>query len=199
MESGDAQLPLVWTHQSGRKSLVLGCTARHIVGMDYRGEREIGSTGCGNSQPANRFHYAHNWTVGDMVMWDNTGTLHRAIPYDPSSIRELHRTKLDGGRADRSLNEPRKRGGEDMSRIDPLLEPFTVRGCHAAQPHHHVADDARCLAEWRARSGLLRPIMLAAPPAASARSSPNRCSSTTRARWASSALKAMEPSPTPGR
>jgi hypothetical protein len=26
--------PLVWTHRSGRKSLVLGCTASHIEGMD---------------------------------------------------------------------------------------------------------------------------------------------------------------------
>lgn len=31
-----------------------------------------------------------------MVMWDNTGTLHRAMPYDAASVRELHRTKLDG-------------------------------------------------------------------------------------------------------
>jgi alpha-ketoglutarate-dependent taurine dioxygenase len=31
-----------------------------------------------------------------MVMWDNTGTLHRATPYDPTCGRELHRTKLEG-------------------------------------------------------------------------------------------------------
>jgi len=27
------------------------------------------------------FHYSHQWSPGDMVMWDNTGTLHRATPY----------------------------------------------------------------------------------------------------------------------
>ena len=31
---GGKELPLVWTHESGRKSLVLGATADHIVGMD---------------------------------------------------------------------------------------------------------------------------------------------------------------------
>jgi len=30
------------------------------------------------------------------VMWDNTGTLHRAEPYDLQSGRLLHRTKLAG-------------------------------------------------------------------------------------------------------
>lgn len=36
MGAGDVELPLVWKHKSGRKSLVLGCTARHIVDMDFR-------------------------------------------------------------------------------------------------------------------------------------------------------------------
>jgi alpha-ketoglutarate-dependent taurine dioxygenase len=29
-------------------------------------------------------------------MWDNTGTLHRALPYDGASGRLLHRTMLQG-------------------------------------------------------------------------------------------------------
>jgi len=98
MASGDVELPLVWKHKSGRKSLVLGCTASHVVGMDYRESAQLLNRlrEFATSEP---FHYAHHWTVGDMVMWDNTGTLHRAMPYDPSSIRELHRTKLDGEEA----------------------------------------------------------------------------------------------------
>lgn len=98
MNSGEAELPLVWTHKTGRKSLVLGCTARHIVGMDYRESAKLLNRlrEFATSEP---FHYAHNWTVGDLVMWDNTGTLHRAVPYDPSSVRELRRTKLDGEEA----------------------------------------------------------------------------------------------------
>lgn len=98
MGAGDVELPLVWKHKSGRKSLVLGCTARHIVGMDFRESARLLNRlrEFATSEP---FHYAHHWTVGDMVMWDNTGTLHRAMPYHPSSIRELHRTKLDGEEA----------------------------------------------------------------------------------------------------
>jgi alpha-ketoglutarate-dependent taurine dioxygenase len=30
------------------------------------------------------------------VIWDNTGTMHRATPYDPTSGRLLQRTKLEG-------------------------------------------------------------------------------------------------------
>ncbi len=30
------------------------------------------------------------------VIWDNTGTMHRATPYDPTSGRMMHRTKLQG-------------------------------------------------------------------------------------------------------
>ena len=42
------------------------------------------------------YHYAHEWEVGDSVMWDNTGTLHRAMPYDPDCGRLLKRTTLLG-------------------------------------------------------------------------------------------------------
>ena len=35
-------------------------------------------------------------TVGDTVVWDNTGVVHRAAPYDASSPRELLRTTVFG-------------------------------------------------------------------------------------------------------
>ncbi|MDP9167929.1 MAG: TauD/TfdA family dioxygenase [Actinomycetota bacterium] len=95
MAIGERDLPLVWTHRSGRKSLVLGCTAGHVVGMDRRTSTELlirlreWST-----QP--QFVYRHTWSVGDLVIWDNTGTMHRATPYDPASGRLLQRTKLAG-------------------------------------------------------------------------------------------------------
>jgi alpha-ketoglutarate-dependent taurine dioxygenase len=43
-----------------------------------------------------QFSYSHEWKVGDLVMWDNTGTMHRAEAYDLNSGRMLHRTKLAG-------------------------------------------------------------------------------------------------------
>jgi alpha-ketoglutarate-dependent taurine dioxygenase len=42
------------------------------------------------------FSFSHEWSVGDLVMWDNTGTMHRAEWYDPASGRLMVRTKLQG-------------------------------------------------------------------------------------------------------
>jgi alpha-ketoglutarate-dependent taurine dioxygenase len=95
MAIGDRELPLVWTHKSGRKSLVLGATARHITGIDYTRSAELlVRLRDWATQP--QFTYRHKWTVGDLVIWDNTGTMHRATPYDPNSGRLLQRTKLEG-------------------------------------------------------------------------------------------------------
>jgi alpha-ketoglutarate-dependent taurine dioxygenase len=95
MRIGDRELPLVWTHQSGRKSLVLGCTARHVIDMDYRRSAELlVRLRDWATQP--EFVYRHRWSVGDLVIWDNTGTMHRAMPYNPDSGRLLTRTKLEG-------------------------------------------------------------------------------------------------------
>jgi alpha-ketoglutarate-dependent taurine dioxygenase len=98
MAIGDRELPLVWTHRSGRKSLVIGCTARHIVDMDFKKSAELlVQLRDWATQP--QFVYRHKWSVGDLVIWDNTGTMHRATPYDPNCGRMLHRTKLEGEEA----------------------------------------------------------------------------------------------------
>lgn len=95
MAIGERKLPLVWTHRSGRKSLILGCTASHIVGMDLRASTEM-LVRLRDWATRAKFVYRHKWSVGDLVMWDNTGTMHRARPYDPGSGRMLTRTKLAG-------------------------------------------------------------------------------------------------------
>lgn len=98
MAIGDQELPLVWKHRSGRKSLVLGCTAHHVVDMDFKKSTELlVRLREWATQP--QFVYRHVWSVGDLVIWDNTGTMHRATPYDPNSGRMLHRTKLEGEEA----------------------------------------------------------------------------------------------------
>jgi alpha-ketoglutarate-dependent taurine dioxygenase len=95
MAMGEIELPLVWKHRSGRKSLVLGNTAQQVIGKDAKESAKLlhGLREWATSEP---FHYAHVWKVGDAVMWDNTGTMHRAMPYDPDCGRMLHRTKLAG-------------------------------------------------------------------------------------------------------
>lgn len=87
--------PLVWRHRSGRRSLVLGATADHVVGMDHdEGRALLDDLLARATAPA--YVYRHEWEVGDVVIWDNRGVLHRACPYDPSSARDMHRTTFAG-------------------------------------------------------------------------------------------------------
>ncbi len=92
---GEVELPLVWKHRSGRRSLVLGCTAHHVVGMSPTESTKV-LVRLRDWATQSRFVYSHEWSVGDAVMWDNTGTMHRAMPYDPNCGRLLHRTKTAG-------------------------------------------------------------------------------------------------------
>jgi alpha-ketoglutarate-dependent taurine dioxygenase len=90
--------PLVWTHRSGRKSLVLGTHASHIEGMPpEEGRKLIKRLMDWATQP--HFVYRHEWKIGDMLIWDNTGTMHRVVPYDIASGRTMHRTTLLGEEA----------------------------------------------------------------------------------------------------
>ena len=87
--------PLVWTHESGRKSLILGYHADEVIGMSYADghaliTRLIEWTG----QP--EFSYSHQWKKGDFVMWDNCGAMHRVVPYSADSGRMMHRTTIHG-------------------------------------------------------------------------------------------------------
>jgi alpha-ketoglutarate-dependent taurine dioxygenase len=87
--------PLVWTHRSGRKSLVLGASADYVVGMDLEQGRALLSELLDRATTADKV-YSHRWSVGDTVIWDNRGVLHRAAPYDPDSPREMLRTTVLG-------------------------------------------------------------------------------------------------------
>lgn len=87
--------PLVWTHRSGRKSLVLGASADYVVGMDLDEGRALLAELLERATERDKV-YSHSWSVGDTVIWDNRGVLHRAAPYDPSSPREMLRTTVLG-------------------------------------------------------------------------------------------------------
>jgi len=90
--------PLIWKHLSGRRSLVLGATASHVVGWDEDEGRAFLNQLLERATGSGRV-YRHEWQLGDAVMWDNTGVLHRACPYDPTSPRDMHRTTLFGDEA----------------------------------------------------------------------------------------------------
>jgi alpha-ketoglutarate-dependent taurine dioxygenase len=87
--------PLVWTHQSGRKSLLLGATADYVEGLSVEASRALlARLRDWSTQP--QYVYRHEWQVGDLLIWDNTGTMHRALPYALDSGRLMHRVILAG-------------------------------------------------------------------------------------------------------
>ena len=87
--------PMVWTHQSGRKSLLLGATADYVIGLPAEESRALlARLRDWATQP--QYVYRHQWQLGDLLIWDNTGTMHRALPYAVDSGRLMHRTILAG-------------------------------------------------------------------------------------------------------
>ena len=87
--------PLVWTHGSGRKSLVIGSHADSVAGLPIpHGRSLLVRLQEWAAQPA--FSYRHEWTEGDLVIWDNCGCMHRVVPYDENSGRKMQRTTIMG-------------------------------------------------------------------------------------------------------
>lgn len=91
--------PLVRTHpETGKKHLYLdAATEVQIVGL----EPEVGAALIEQlrqhlTQP--QFYYQHQWSVGDIVYWDNQATLHYREAFDPNERRVLKRVSLAGSR-----------------------------------------------------------------------------------------------------
>lgn len=87
--------PLVWAHKSGRKSLVTGVSADYIEGMNVE-EGQALLKKLDDFATQDEYCYSHEWTVGDLLIWDNTVSLHRAAHYSPDSGRLMHRVTLEG-------------------------------------------------------------------------------------------------------
>jgi alpha-ketoglutarate-dependent taurine dioxygenase len=87
--------PLVWTRPNGRRSLLLGATADEIVDWPAEeGRALLDRLLAWSTRP--EFVLRHRWRPGDLVIWDNTGMLHRVMPFEPTSRRVMHRTTLIG-------------------------------------------------------------------------------------------------------
>jgi alpha-ketoglutarate-dependent 2,4-dichlorophenoxyacetate dioxygenase len=78
---------------SGRRSIFLSAHAGAIHGMPVPEARAL-LRDLTEHATQRKFVYAHRWRVGDLVMWDNRAMMHRARRYDPSEVRELHRTTV---------------------------------------------------------------------------------------------------------
>lgn len=85
---------IVQQSASGRKCLWIGSHADHIIGMGEQEGRAI-LDGLVELAAQDRFIYSHNWQLGDMVIWDNRCTLHRARPFDfTGERRDLRRATI---------------------------------------------------------------------------------------------------------
>ena len=89
---------LVRTHPvTGRKSLYLSSHAGGIIGWPVPEARAF-LRDLIEHATQRQFVYSHQWRVGDLVMWDNRQTMHRARPFPEHEPRDVRRTTLAGDR-----------------------------------------------------------------------------------------------------
>lgn len=94
----EATHPLVRTHpETGRKALYLNANRmEQIVGMDRAGSDALLDQLIAHAiEP--RFQYRHVWRKGDIVIWDNRCTMHKAnADYPEGERRLMHRVLVTG-------------------------------------------------------------------------------------------------------
>lgn len=90
--------PLVWRHRHGQPSLLLGATCFYVEDMDMA-EGNMLLCRLLEWSTQEQYVYRHQWQAGDFLLFDNTGTMHRAASYPLDSKRLMRRTTLDGEEA----------------------------------------------------------------------------------------------------
>jgi len=80
---------------TGRKSLYLSSHAGTILGWPLP-EARLLLRDLVEHATQREYVYSHNWRVGDLVMWDNRQTMHRARPFPAHEPRDMRRTTLMG-------------------------------------------------------------------------------------------------------
>jgi alpha-ketoglutarate-dependent 2,4-dichlorophenoxyacetate dioxygenase len=82
---------VVRTHPgSKRKTLYIAAHASHIIGMPVADGRLL-LMDLIEHATQRQFVHAHRWRKGDLVIWDNRCTMHRARPFDATEVRDLRR------------------------------------------------------------------------------------------------------------
>jgi len=78
---------LVHVHPgSGRKTLYLAAHASHIVGWPVHLGRGL-IKNLMSFATQDQFVYRHQWKLGDLLMWDNLATMHRATDFEDHKYR----------------------------------------------------------------------------------------------------------------
>jgi alpha-ketoglutarate-dependent 2,4-dichlorophenoxyacetate dioxygenase len=99
-----AELPGAWQVMvrvnpgNMRKAVYAGAHASHVIGWPREeGRALIQWLNVFATQP--RFCFSHAWRQGDLVIWDNRATLHRATAYDTVRHKRLMQRTTVGGDA----------------------------------------------------------------------------------------------------
>jgi taurine dioxygenase len=90
--------PLIRTHPiSGEKSLYINPNRiDHITGFDEHDSDELLDE-LYHFSFQSKFQYNHSYKKGDLVIWDNRCTMHKAnSEYDITQLRVMHRVMLEG-------------------------------------------------------------------------------------------------------
>jgi len=94
----DAEAPIVRTHPvTGRKGLFINeAHTSHIVGLPRAESDALLKEICAHIVKP-EFRYEHHWRAGDLLMWDNVATQHKAnFDYDLPLRRLMYRTTVRG-------------------------------------------------------------------------------------------------------
>ena len=98
-ETPDVAHPLVCTHpETGRKTIYLNPNrVDHLIGFDLaEGDRLLDELIAHATRP--EFVYRHRWQAGDLVIWDNRCTMHKASADYGDQRRNMMRILLAGTR-----------------------------------------------------------------------------------------------------
>lgn len=89
--------PIVSTHAvSGRKCLLLGRRRNaYIVGLELEENEQLLDALWAHATRS-ELTWTQIWKVGDVMMWDNTCTMHKRDAFDPASRRLMYRTQIAG-------------------------------------------------------------------------------------------------------
>ena len=94
----EATHPLVRTHpETGRKALYLNPNRMdHVVGLDAAQSDRLFDALIAHATQA-KYQYRHAWRKGDVVIWDNRCTMHKAnADYPEGERRLMHRVIVAG-------------------------------------------------------------------------------------------------------
>ena len=94
----DVVHPLVRTHpETGRKALYMNPTRMEQVVGFARADSDALLDRLIAHATQEKYQYRHRWQLGDIVIWDNRCTMHKANPdYAPGERRLMHRIMVEG-------------------------------------------------------------------------------------------------------